>query len=953
MKRFSWKKVLSVCVTVLMLAGLLATSAVGVSAAPASYTDIEAGETLRVALTLSQSVKYLRFCPTEDGEYSLYSTGFMDTCGVLMDAEEDVLFSDDDSGDESNFAITGYLYAGNVYYLGLSIYNNGTGIFDVTVEKVTSGGDIEADEELSLDGYITATDVPEDEAGIFSFVPDWDGWYTFYTTGDADTYCELWDCNGDWIIFNDNTPDEENCTVTYYLYAGEIYYLVVWGYGSATVDYDLYVEEAFAYNLFPNAYEIVEGETWTCTAMTDADHLYFCFIPEVSGRYHLYSAGDADPYCYFYDVNYGSIDYFDDGDGLGLNFDFSYSLDAGTPYYFMLGDWDAATSFTIMMEMMYEEADDPEYIAIGTGETLTFDDGAPYHDFVFVPETDGWYVFTSSGSCDTAIVIEDYASVRNDNDGAGENFRAVTYCYANEEYSFYTMLYDEDGGTYAVSVNAVDEKDLFPDAEGIKAGDSVAVHGNAQSGSAIYRFVPAVSGVYSLYTTGEMDTYGYLYDLKYDAVEFYDDYYYNGDYNCAFSYRFTAGETYYFVLAAYEEGSVAFEVHLQSGEFDALRADVIALDDTQTVYPDDDGEYCYHAFLPTESGWYRFNMEVDGYLSCQLRDADGFTLNEVDNGSAADDFDLIHYCEAGEVYYIGLSADAEVSSYTVTVTKADGNRLFPEAESIAPDQTKTVYEEQYYRFVPAVSGVYAFASSGDSDANCTLYDVTGGIIEYYDDIDYEAGDCNFGFTYYFVAGQVYYFCTSFYDTYQENEPYTVTLAFNDEITVVDRIDITGLYVPEEGGTVYDYYNDLAGLATAPSLILNDVAVFRNDQMMGESDVFEAGETYLVGIALNEAENDVIFADGCAVTVNIGTVEAVEFVDGYMVIWVAFTIPADEPDVLLGDVDGNGRINNRDLGFVQQYLNDWGNEIDLLAADLDGNGRINNRDMGLLQQLLNQ
>lgn len=60
----------------------------------------------------------------------------------------------------------------------------------------------------------------------------------------------------------------------------------------------------------------------------------------------------------------------------------------------------------------------------------------------------------------------------------------------------------------------------------------------------------------------------------------------------------------------------------------------------------------------------------------------------------------------------------------------------------------------------------------------------------------------------------------------------------------------------------------------------------------------------------------------------------------------------EPDVTPGDVNGDGKVNNRDLGVVQQYLNDWDVTIDLTAADMDGNGKVNNRDLGLLQQLLN-
>ena len=53
-----------------------------------------------------------------------------------------------------------------------------------------------------------------------------------------------------------------------------------------------------------------------------------------------------------------------------------------------------------------------------------------------------------------------------------------------------------------------------------------------------------------------------------------------------------------------------------------------------------------------------------------------------------------------------------------------------------------------------------------------------------------------------------------------------------------------------------------------------------------------------------------------------------------------------------DVNYDGKVNNRDLGLLQQYLNDWDVTITVAAADLNGDGKVNNRDLGLLQQLLN-
>ena len=54
----------------------------------------------------------------------------------------------------------------------------------------------------------------------------------------------------------------------------------------------------------------------------------------------------------------------------------------------------------------------------------------------------------------------------------------------------------------------------------------------------------------------------------------------------------------------------------------------------------------------------------------------------------------------------------------------------------------------------------------------------------------------------------------------------------------------------------------------------------------------------------------------------------------------------------GDMDGNGKINMKDFGLLQQYLNGWDVDIDLAAADVTGDGKINMKDLSLLQQYLN-
>ncbi len=54
----------------------------------------------------------------------------------------------------------------------------------------------------------------------------------------------------------------------------------------------------------------------------------------------------------------------------------------------------------------------------------------------------------------------------------------------------------------------------------------------------------------------------------------------------------------------------------------------------------------------------------------------------------------------------------------------------------------------------------------------------------------------------------------------------------------------------------------------------------------------------------------------------------------------------------GDVNNDGKVNVKDLGLMQQYLNGWEVEIVKAAADVNGDDKINVKDLGLMQQHLN-
>ncbi len=61
---------------------------------------------------------------------------------------------------------------------------------------------------------------------------------------------------------------------------------------------------------------------------------------------------------------------------------------------------------------------------------------------------------------------------------------------------------------------------------------------------------------------------------------------------------------------------------------------------------------------------------------------------------------------------------------------------------------------------------------------------------------------------------------------------------------------------------------------------------------------------------------------------------------------------EELQFVYGDVNEDGLIDNKDLGALQRYLNDWDVTLRLEAADVNADGQVDNKDYAILQRYLN-
>ena len=77
------------------------------------------------------AVKWYKFTPQSSAYYTIYTVGSLDTVGALYDANDNLIKSNDDSGQGLNFKLVSYLTAGQTYYIKVNAFGNKTGRYSI------------------------------------------------------------------------------------------------------------------------------------------------------------------------------------------------------------------------------------------------------------------------------------------------------------------------------------------------------------------------------------------------------------------------------------------------------------------------------------------------------------------------------------------------------------------------------------------------------------------------------------------------------------------------------------------------------------------------------------------------------------------------------------------------------------------------------------------------------
>ena len=500
--------------------------------------------TYTVSVTESGEYGYLYFTPLET---ALYTATASASESALYMSIQSYSYDDDDedyywtnmasaysSSEGASASAESLLAAGGSYRVRVAFYDTDEDEFASTTGDITVTLEQTAISVMPLTsvGSYDATIETAGEYLIYSFTAPASATYRFYTTGSYDTYSYLYDSSWTLLDEDDDGGEGVNTAVSCGLEAGETCYFVVRMLDSSeTGSFTVAVAQSAS----------IEGATVTLSAYS-YEFTGNSITPEVTVTLDG-SVLEED------------VDYYT-----------SYSSNrfpgTATVYVYGYDGTELTASFTITEP-------DAATLSLGTERSAAIADG-DYVIYSFTPTATARYSFTMTSTASSSyylLYLYDLdESDWDDNDGEGADSISLTwYCSAGCTYYVKMLAYDDDGATntYTLTASEYEGSDDDDSSSGLSlasaaasatavcAGKTYSTTINTEGGYAYYRITPSSSATYTFYTTGDYDTYSYLYDSSWSLLASDDDddsgVGATSGFNTCISYDLTAGTTYYLV----------------------------------------------------------------------------------------------------------------------------------------------------------------------------------------------------------------------------------------------------------------------------------------------------------------------------------------------------------------------------------------------------------------------
>lgn len=295
---------------------------------------------------------------------------------------------------------------------------------------------------------------------------------------------------------------------------------------------------------FPDGCRSIEPGSVTAAVGSGAERARLCFVPAESGKYTLESTGENDTLVCLYDA-VGTKLADDDDSGENGNFSLSWDFTAGFVYYYEVYFYSESRTGDIPLVL---SKDKPTAILSHPADVSARANA----ELRFHVEAEG-----------SALRYQWQRKLP-----AGDTWENTALAGSTTDTLRFTALAQYDGWQFRCMVSGRDGATLYSDGASftfqpeISLGTSSHVISNPGDQARLY-FVPAVSGSYTIQSSGTGDTRVFLYKENGQQLAFDDD---SGDsLNFRLTYTFTANTVYYFVIGYCNKETGTISVQFSAG----------------------------------------------------------------------------------------------------------------------------------------------------------------------------------------------------------------------------------------------------------------------------------------------------------------------------------------------------------------------------------------------------
>jgi len=728
-------------------------------------TAVNVGDINLVDVTIIGSDYYYQFTTSSSGYFEIYSEGDQDTYVSIYNQNEVLLETNDDGGLDYNFGLIYYFEENQIYYIVVELYDDlEIGSFTWTIDSSKSNF-VNAIEVF--DGStVNVSVIIEGDVDYYLFNPLTTGYYYMYSTGDYDTYINVYDQYEELYDLDDDSGSGYNFGLLCYFESGQSYYITVELYDETeTGDFTWTLERNdYLGNEDFDSAVIIDAETINVGAILYSEsRIYYKFIPTQTGYYNVespsnqilcYELYDAQHvwigYKYFYDDYYGNLS--------------DIELELGITYYLavMFDDENLTGNLDFMIHYLGDSNINLNDIEILNTSTTSTQIDLALNETLYMQvnvEDDGYYVINYQ--CDFPLFIGLF----------DENFHHVTHTYlwdfsldfeAFALTTYYLVIVAAnmtDFGLIDLNINNLSpENTSFETAEPLIYSSVTEYSIYYQDDLSLYfEFTVPETGLYQFFSSGDYDLYLEIYgsDLTYQDSD--DD---GGEgLNFSLDTYLESGVTYYFVIMFFEyDGLIDFQLHMLFSNHTntdfvnatSIQSDIMIVDSIMI-----NNEILYYQFVPNITGYYHVSSTSVNNLVMSVYDSEEVFIGYNYLYEYYANFDLIHFI-SGNIYYVtvesfdGLAVDFDFMIFYASDTQPLLINAQPVLENeIIETQIVTMGELPYYVFAPLQTGYYYI----EYTSNIVLY------IEIYDENGYYINSICYGDIFlsaYLNEGQLYY-----------------------------------------------------------------------------------------------------------------------------------------------------------------------------------------------------